>query len=190
MVTVRINKVEYYGESETEYRDFEVLDREEVETIIRNLNTSEVIHEVYNEARSHTFGGTIRAYIDIEDGELNYSYTMHNNSSIGYFTNVYLYEVSYYDGDDLNYPDSDEYLLTEQEHLDYFNKLKEVKEENDEHYYVSELVEEVIEHFGLDKDELLEEYYKEADGYLEDFRDDIDEQLDKLYANIVEDDEE
>lgn len=175
--------------------EIEVLNKEELKAIIDDIDISKTAHEAYDIARGYSLSGYIEVDIDARDGEICMSFRESGNINVGYFnTFINLFNIETGDGigDEYKYPEHEIYLFTEDEHIEYFEELEERnyrirnKEEDGEILNEYEIADMVAEKFNLDKDELLEEYYKLTDSENVEWDDDrINEQIEELYSHQI-----
>lgn len=65
--------------STEEPREFEILEREELEKLIDELSPSEIYKQTFEQARDMQHSGTAYTYIDARDGKLNTCWLGQNN---------------------------------------------------------------------------------------------------------------
>lgn len=191
LTTIELNKAK-------EREDIiEVLEKDTLKDIIDNLDMNKIVHEAFDDARSHSsVCGYINVEIDAKDGEVSIEFSKSNTMTIGYYdTYIALFSIKTGDGlDNFGYPDEYISLFTEDEHIKYFEGLKERNyriedgEEEGETLDDCEIRDAVIDKFGLDLDDLFKEYYQIIDAEALDYLYDeskVNRQIDELYSNIV-----
>ena len=193
-VKLLLRSEEVYSDNERE-SEIEVLSKKELKSIIDNLDINEIAHEAYGTARSYTMSGYIEVDVDARDGEVLISFSRSNHTTIGYYDayiNLFNIETGDGIGDEYKYPEYEIYLFTEDEHIDYFEELKErnarIKdnEEDGEILNETEIRDAVIEKFNLDLDDLLDEYYSIIDAELVEYNQaDVDKQIEELYSHQI-----
>lgn len=71
-------KVKIYGMSGQESKIFEILSREELESIIENIDFSEIYKRTFAEANGYSHTGTAYTYVDARNGEVKTYWTQNN----------------------------------------------------------------------------------------------------------------
>jgi hypothetical protein len=157
-----------------EAREFEILEREQIEEILNDLNPVEIYKKTLRDAVSYNHSGNAYAYIDARNGDVATTWLEKSNLLHPWdsFYEIIICDIETgYDNLDFNTPEN----LLELDNKDEMEKFQN-----------SELDPEsfIIEEYGQEE---LNERYENVYDYLSDnfdFNwDDIKEQLDQLYQN-------
>lgn len=156
-------------------REVNFLPKEEIEKIVDDLDVIDIYKKAYKEADGYIFSGTAYVCLDVSDGEIYTKWLQQNNFTVNNFTEVVLLKM-----DTPIYIDNDENLLDQSG-----AEWQEWKE------YDGNIEDFITEKYGEDEFEerkinVIEYWATESD--LE--YDDIYEQIDKIYEDAIEDDEE
>jgi hypothetical protein len=166
-------KISGYSNNEG-VREFEILDRKQLESIIDELDQAEIYRKTFDEAKKREgHSGTAYTYISSIDGKIGTVWLQQNNFNHPWddFDQIILCRLKTdYQNMDFNNP---EYLLADNEEYEEFGKFEGTAEDF------------VAEKFG--QEELDERYDNLIDCLATEFGfdwDNIKEQLDHLYACI------
>lgn len=164
-------KISGYSRNEG-VREFEILEREQIEAIIDELDQAEIYRKTFEKAKEFEGeSGVAYTFISALDGKIGSSWLQQNNFNHPWddFYEIILCSLETdYQNMDFNNP---EYLLADNEEHEEFRKFEGIAEEF------------VLEKFG--KEELNERYDNLLDWLATEFKfdySDIKEQLDYLYA--------
>lgn len=172
-------KVRIVGFPREGARVYEILPREELEKKIQELSECEIYKYTHEEASGYTFSGTAYTYISAKSGEI-YTYWLQNNSFLHPFDSFYEIILC-----SLNSPIKEPYandLLDDEEYSEFENFDGDVKDF-------------LIEKYGVEEGE--KEYQNKIENWIDywasEFSFDwynINQQLDELYSNVIEDEED
>lgn len=171
-------KIRGYSRNEG-VREFEILDRKQLEFIVNELDQAEIYKKTFEKAMGYSFSGTAYTFVDARDGELVTSWLQQNNSLHPWdeFYEIVLCTVSS--------PVEGPYDV---DLLDTSGKEKEYDEFHEwQNETGGDVREFFIDKYGEEKGE--KEYQERIDNWIEwlasEFNidwDNIKEQLDHLYS--------
>ena len=165
----------FYEYGSRNQREVDLMSKNEIEKIIDDLDVVETYKIAYEEANGYSFSGTAYACLDVSDGEIYTKWLQQNNFTINNFTEVILLRM-----------DTPIDLIGD---INDILNDEEIEEYNNSEFYSCE--EFVIDKFG--EDELEErkiniiEYWASETGLK---WDNIQDQIDEIYEDAIEDDEE
>lgn len=172
-----IKRKDQYSRDEYEY---EVLEKEVIEDVINNLDSTDVARELLEEAFKYEgISGRAIAELDIQTGEISYYFLKSQNFNLE--PNLYL-EIMSFDEVQTMFDLSDDYILDNDE----MDELKELMDEDvhgEDVMDYGEAYSTIIEKYNIDTSERLKDYYLEYVACQMDFDDDLRDRLEAIYIN-------
>jgi len=176
----KMTKVRISGYSSNERsRIFEILDREEIEEIIKDLFTPEIYQKTMDKALGYYFSGTAYTYIDARDGEIYTDWIQQNNELHPFddFYRIILCGIT----TPVDEPSEDD--LLDSSELDDYLKWEEENYGSAKDYITETMGEkELEERYDTWIEWLAQEFELDLDS--------IERQLDDLYFATIEEDKE
>lgn len=172
-----IKRKNQYSRDEYEY---EVLEKEVIEDILDNLDSTEVARELLEKAFEYEgISGRAIAELDIQTGEISYYFLKSHNFNLE--PDLYIALMSF-DKVQTMFDLSDDYVLDNEE----MDELKELMDEDihgEDAMDYGEAYDAIIEKYNINAGERLRDYYLEYVACEMDFDDDLKERLEDIYIS-------
>ena len=162
--------------------EYEVLEREEVESIFKNIDSDKIIREAVEDAFSRgDWSGRVIVELDVESGNIYQSWLQQGNGLMQPDLYIRLFTI----GTGNNHFDyCDEYVMDP----DHYKEIEKLMDDEGEGLNYGEAYTEVVEKYDIDMTELALEYFIDAELNLNNFisAEEFSNELDRIYTNDEE----